>query len=174
MKDHLETKCPNRAYNCEHCGLRGKYASIVGEHDEECEKKLVSCPNTECDLTMECGEMKKHIKTVCKFTEVLCKYQGIGCNIRKRISMNQHEEEDDKVHLHMSLENVAKLNSSFCSLTNSFGLITFKLSEYCRKKEGNKIYFRSHSTLALVDIRCALELIPVVMVELRAHTCQSF
>ena len=139
LKDHLETKCPNRAYNCEHCGLRGKYASIVGEHDEKCEKKLVLCPNTECDLTMERGEMKEHIKTVCKFTEVPCKYHSIGCNVRKRrISMNQHEEEDDKVHLHMSLEKIAKLDSSFCSFTNSFGLITFKLSEYCKKKERNE------------------------------------
>ena len=111
LKDHLETKCPNRPYNCEHCGLRGKYASIVGEHDGECEKKLVSCPN-KCGLTMERGEMKEHIQNDCKFTKVPCKYHSIGCEVRKRrISMNQHEEEDDKAHLHMSLQMISKLDS---------------------------------------------------------------
>ena len=144
VKDHLETKCPNRPYNCEHCGLRGKYASIVGEHDGECEKKLVSCPNTECGLTMDRGEMKKHIQNVCKFTEVPCKYKSIGCKVRKRrMYINKHEEEDDKAHLHMSLEKIAQLDSSLCSLTNSFGLITIKLSEYCEKKKVNYV-FESH------------------------------
>ena len=110
LKDHLETKCPNRAYSCEHCGLRGKYASIVGEHDGECEKKLIPCTN-KCGLTMERGDMKKHIQTVCTFTEVPCKYHGIGCKVRKmRMWMDQHEE-DDKAHLHMSLEMISKLDS---------------------------------------------------------------
>ena len=169
LKDHLETKCPNRAYSCEHCGLRGKYASIVGEHDGECEKKLISCPNTECGLTMERGEIKEHIESVCKFTEVPCKYHRFGCNIQKRrISMNQHEEEDDKAHLRMSLEMISKLDSTLTlqmektvkldrALTlqmektakldstlssmkinsNALGTITFKVSEYGRKREGD-------------------------------------
>ena len=112
LKDHLETKCPNRAYNCEHCGLRGKYASIVGKHDEECEKKLISCLNRECFLAIERGRMKEHIQTGCKYTEVNCKFHSIGCKVRKkRMLMNQHEKEDDKAHLHMSLEMTSKLDS---------------------------------------------------------------
>ena len=145
VKDHLETKCPNRAYNCEHCGLRGKYASIVGEHDGECEKKLIPCPNTECALTMERGEMKEHIETVCKFTEVTCKYQGIGCKVRKvRMWMNKHEKEDDKAHLHMSLEKTVKLDSLLSTMkkdSNTFGSTTFKMTEYGKKKEGNVIFY---------------------------------
>ena len=90
LKDHLETKCPNKSYNCEHCGLR--YSGILGEHDQICKKKLVSCINTECGLTMERSEMKKHIQTVCKFTVVPCKYNSIGCNVRmRRRPMKQHE-----------------------------------------------------------------------------------
>ena len=203
LKDHLETKCHNRAYNCEHCGLRGKYASIVGEHDGECERKLVSCPNTECGLTMERGEMKEHIQTLCKFTEVPCKYHSIGCKVQKRrMWMNQHEEEDDKAHLHMSLEMIAKLdskltlslekvaridNSLFSQIektvkldstlslqmdkaaklsstvsssndkteklesilssmkinSNAFGCTTFKITEYGKKREGDRILFRT-------------------------------
>ena len=110
LKDHLETKCPNRAYSCEHCGLKGKYASIVGEHNKKCEKKLVSCPN-KCAMTMKRGEMKKHIQTVCMFTVVPCKYHNIGCKVQEmRMWMNQHEKGEDKGHLHMSLEMIAKLD----------------------------------------------------------------
>ena len=83
VKDHLETKCPNRAYNCEHCGLRGKYASIVGEHDGECEKRLIPCPNPLCALTMERGEMKEHIQTTCKSSVVPCKYQALGARSKR-------------------------------------------------------------------------------------------
>ena len=176
LKDHLETKCPNRAYSCEHCGLKGKYASIVGEHNKKCEKKLVSCPN-KCAMTMKRGEMKKHIQTVCKFTEVACKYHSIGCKVRKmRMWMNQHEEEDDKAHLHMSLEMITKIDRKLsftlektAKLENTlslqventakllekldstpysmkvdghtFGLITFKMSEYGKKMEGNVVFY---------------------------------
>ena len=158
VKDHLETKCPNRAYNCEHCGLRGKYASIVGEHDGECEKKMVACSN-KCGLTMERGEMKEHIQTVCKLTVVPCKYNSIGCNVRmRREPMKQHEIKDDKYHLHMSLEKIAnldnklarslekveKLDSTLSSMkidSNTLGLITFKMSEYGMKKELNVVFY---------------------------------
>ena len=135
LKDHLETKCPNRAYNCEHCGLKGKYASIVGEHDGECGKKLVACPNTECGQTMERSEIKKHIQTVCKFIEVACKYQSIGCNVRKmRLSMNQHEE-DDKAHLHMSLEMISKLDNKLSSSLEKIAKLDSAVSSSLKKIE---------------------------------------
>ena len=134
LKDHLETKCPNRAYNCEHCGLKGKYASIVGEHDGECDKKLVPCTNTECGLTMERDKITKHIQTVCKFAVVPCKYHGIGCRVRKvRMSINQPEEEDDKTHLHMSLEKITNLDTTLSSMKkdiNIFGSTTFRRRKY--------------------------------------------
>ena len=148
LEDHLETKCPNRAYKCERCGLMGMYASIVGEHEQICKKKLVSCPHTECDLTIEQGKLKKHISTVCKFTEVPCKYHNIGCKVRKtRISVKKHEEEDDKAHLHMSLEKIDELVSTVSSMRMNANtvdksmFIIFKMSEYIKKKQGDDIFY---------------------------------
>ena len=107
--DHLKTKCPNRDYECEDCGEKGTYASITEEHDQVCANKLVPCLNTECTVTMEHGKFMEHI---CMFTEVACKYHNIGCNVRKvRMHMKQHEEEDDKAHLHLALEKIVKLDS---------------------------------------------------------------
>ena len=139
LENHLKN-CRNRPHSCEHCGLVGKYDDIVRVHDEVCEKKLVSC--SQCALSMERGEVKKHIQTVCMFTKVHCKYHGIGCKARKRrMSISQHEEEDDKAHLHMSLEKIVKLDSTLCSSTNSFGLITFKLSEFNKKLKEDKSFY---------------------------------
>ena len=110
LDDHLKTTCPNRDYECEHCGEKGTYASITEEHDQVCINKLVPCLNTECTVTMERGKFMEHI---CMFTEVACKYYNIGCNVRKvRMHMKQHEEEDDKAHhLHLALEKIVKLDS---------------------------------------------------------------
>ena len=109
LDDHLKTKCPNRDYECEHCGEKGTYASITEEHDQVCINKLVPCLNPECTVTMERGKFTEHI---CMFTEVACKYHNIGCNVRKvRMHMKQHEEEDDNAHLHLALVKIVKLNS---------------------------------------------------------------
>ena len=109
LDDHLKNKCPNRDYECEDCGEKGTYASITEEHDQLCANKLVPCLNTECTVTMERGKFTEHI---CMFTEVACKYHNIGCNVRKvRMHMKQHEEEDDKAHLHLALEKIVKLDS---------------------------------------------------------------
>ena len=109
LDDHLKTTCPNRDYECEHCGEKGTYASITEEHDQVCANKLIPCLNTECTVTMERGKFMEHI---CMFTEVTCKYHNIGCNVRKvRMHMKQHEEEDDKAHLHLALEKIVELDS---------------------------------------------------------------
>ena len=109
LDDHLKTKCPNREYECEDCGEKGIYVSITEDHDKMCANKLVPCLNTECTVTMKRGKFMEHI---CMFTEVTCKYHNIGCNVRKvRMHMKQHEEEDDKAHLHLALEKIVKLDS---------------------------------------------------------------
>ena len=109
LDDHLKTKCPNRDYECKDCGEKGTYASITEEHDQVCANKLVPCLNTWCTVTMESWKFMEHI---CMFTEVACKYHNIGCNVRKvRMHMKQHEEEDDKAHLHLALEKIVKLDS---------------------------------------------------------------
>ena len=36
LDDHLKTTCPNRDYECEDCGEKGTYASIMEEHDQVC------------------------------------------------------------------------------------------------------------------------------------------
>lgn len=104
LGSHLEI-CPNRDYKCQYCGKKGTYAIITQIHDEQCEKKIIPCPNTECTSTTQRGDVQKHLET-CRFTEVTCKYQGLGCAVKMaRKNMPTHEVESNK-HLQMALDEI--------------------------------------------------------------------
>ena len=140
LDDHLETKCPKRAYECQHCGEKGTYASITEEHDKVCNKKIVPCPNngSGCPLSMEQGKTKLHVRSVCNYTEVACAYESLGCAVRMlRKDIKKHQENDDKVHLHLSLQTVCVLKEQHKTLSEGEALV-FKLPGYASKKENNE------------------------------------
>ena len=147
LADHLQTKCPNRDHHCKCCGEKGTYASIVEEHDQVCIKKLVSCPNSGCAMTMERWRVSEHITDVCKLTVVNCKYHNIGCDVRMmRTCIEQHEEENDKYHFQVALEKNEKLNSTIFQMfkdismlkdtTDSQGKTLSSLKESISSQEG--------------------------------------
>ena len=140
LDDHLKTKCPKRAYECHHCGEKGTYASITEDHDKVCDKKIVPCPNkaSGCPLSMERGKTKQHVRSVCDYTEVACAYESLGCAVRMlRKDIKKHQGNDDKVHLHLSLQTVCILKEQHMTLSEGEALV-FKLSGYASKKENNE------------------------------------
>ena len=140
LDDHLKMKCPKRAYECHHCGEKGTYASITEDHDKVCDKKIVPCPNkaSGCPLSMERGKTKQHVRSVCDYTEVACAYESLGCAVRMlRKDIKKHQENDDKVHLHLSLQTVCILKEQHMTLSEGEALV-FKLSGYASKKENNE------------------------------------
>ena len=140
MDKHLKTKCPKRAYECQHCGEKGTYASLTEDHDKVCDKKIVPCPNkgSGCPLSMERGKTKQHVRSVCDYTEVACAYESLGCGVRMlRKDIKKHQENDDKVHLHLSLRTVCVLKDQHKTLSEGEALV-FKLSGYASKKENNE------------------------------------
>ena len=120
LNQHLKEHCLNRDYECKHCKEKATYAYITGLHDSLCEKKVLSCPNTECDDTMERAKIKDHLENHCDYTIVSCKYESIiGCDVKlKRKDMGAHEQ-DDKVHLHQAYDIVVKLQDDIQSVTTT-------------------------------------------------------
>ena len=60
-----------------------------------------------CGWQGSVGTLDKHMAT-CEFECVPCKYQYVGCDVKMmRKDIAQHEEEDDKKHLHLALQSVA-------------------------------------------------------------------
>lgn len=140
LEDHLASDCPYRDYECEHCGKRGTYAQITEGHDKVCSKKVVACSNADCTRTMKRCTLKRHLE-YCEFTEIPCKYLQLGCGMRlPRLDMEVHEKED-RSHLRMSLDTVAKLESErqnmkeqMSKLEDKFQKSTFKVTGYNAKK----------------------------------------
>ena len=119
MKDHLEGKCPNRDYECQHCGGKDTYANITEIHYDKCTMIVLPCPNSECTQTMERAKIQMHIKNDCEHTVISCKYEGIGCDMKmKRKDMEAHEQ-DDKAHLYQALNSVVKLQDNLLSATQT-------------------------------------------------------
>ena len=129
LKNHLTTECPNRAHKCEYCGEEGTYASITEEHDQLCLKKQIPCPNTECKMSVERGRVEEHVANECVYTIVACQYSNIGCiKKEKRKNIKTHEE-DDKVHLHLSLKKIAELDDAISSSNNKITSLMDEMSQ---------------------------------------------
>lgn len=117
-------KCSNRDYECKRCGETGTYEGIKKDHDKVCTKKMVKCPNSRCSSSMERDKMEEHIQTVCGYTEVACKYEHLGCSVKKtRKDLKQHEE-GDKTHFHLALEKAELLESTQFELDQALDKIS--------------------------------------------------
>lgn len=145
LPQHLQRSCPNRDYECEHCGKRGTYTDITQVHDEVCEKKVLPCPNAECTLTVQRRGIKRHLDS-CDHTQIPCKYRKLGCDVTMKRSAVSHEDED-KLHLHMALDKIAIMeeNMGKIFLTEEEEL-TFELTGYQNKKDMDEEFTSSFYT----------------------------
>lgn len=135
LDGHLEN-CPNRDSKCEFCGEQGTYA-LTQIHRQTCTRKPLKCPNAECTRLMLRSEIQDHLDGECEYTEIPCKYRNIGCSVKAaRRNIVMHEQDDDKLHLHLALDVVSELKSADISQKKAAGM-TFKLPNYQQKKEQN-------------------------------------
>ena len=143
LDDHIKAKCPKRAYECQHCGEKGTYANITEDHDKECDKKIVPCPNKRCGcpLSMERGNTKQHVRSVCDYTEVACAYESLGCGVRMlRKDAEKHKREVREKHMDMALDTVSSHEEQHKTLSEGEAIV-FKLPGYASKKEKNETFY---------------------------------
>ena len=134
---HSMVDCPNRDHTCEHCGEKGTFIHITQIHGNTCEKKVVTCPNRSCTERLERQSIPHHL-IKCGYSEIPCKYQNLGCDVKMmRKDMPVHEE-DDKLHLRMALDEVTtmKQQREEDALRNGASL-TFELTGFAKKKDDN-------------------------------------
>ena len=137
LNEHLKNDCPDRDYECEHCGEKGTYTNITDVHDKKCEKKLVPCSNADCTDTIQRQAIKRHLED-CIHTEVSCKYQKIGCDVKmKRNAMSGHEDGEDKLHLHMGLDAIVTMKAK---KTTTFKFINFQFYKNQNDYKSYNIY----------------------------------
>ena len=143
LDQHLKTKCQKRAYKCPHCGENGTFVSITEDHDQVCEKKIVACPNkgSGCSLSMERGKTQEHVSSDCEYTEVACVYESLGCGVRMlRKDIIEHQENEDKGHLHLVLKTVVAREEQHKALSEGEAVV-FHLPGYASKKDKNERFY---------------------------------
>ena len=150
LTNHLMAKCPKRAYECQHCGEKGTYASITEDHDKVCDKKMVPCPNkgSGCPLSTERGRLEQHVRRACGYTEVACAYESLGCGVRiLRKDSERHEKEAREKHVDLSMASVRSVMEDHRTLSEGEAVV-FKLPGYAEKKKRNEEFcskpFYSH------------------------------
>ena len=160
LEKHLE-QCPNRNYKCQSCGKEGTFAYAKKIHEAECEKKTISCTNSECNQTMERGELKKHIENDCDYAVISCRYKSFGCDVKmKRKDMGVHEQ-DDKAHLHQALNTVVKLQSSLDVLKEKSVCETKIICrDYEKGKNDEKLFFSQPFYTSSDGYRMQVEIYP--------------
>ena len=107
---HLKEKCYLRPYQCEHCGLKGTYQSIVGDpddpHDQICPEFPLSCHY--CNENIKRKDLNSHCSQ-CPLKPVPCPFREAGCDsdlVRKGVS--EHVTANQEKHIlnlmHLVLE----------------------------------------------------------------------
>ena len=141
LEIHLKTKCPNRAYRCQHCGKKGTYTSITNGHDKVCGKKKDPCPNNGCPLLMERRTIEQHVRSVCDYTEVACPFENLGCGARMQQKyVKEHKNEARERHMDLALETLSLREAQHNTLSEGEAVM-FKLTGYANKKEKKEIFF---------------------------------
>lgn len=82
------------------------------------------------------------VQTECEFTVMPCKFKNVGCDFKsKRDTISAHEQ-DSKLHLHMAVDTVAKLQERVEMLAwpeiDAEASTTFELTEYEEKRDYNQ------------------------------------
>ena len=116
LANHLNHSCPNRKFECIHCGEMELHSNRTF-HNRVCRKKLVSCPNYKCSMTMERENVPDHIENHCNYSEVACRYSSIGCQVRLRRKDLKNHEGDKKLHYPLALDKVTHLQDVVDTLT---------------------------------------------------------
>ena len=80
LTNHVETVCPRRKVNCQYCHGTGEHHFVEGQHQEECPKLPLPCPN-KCEVgSVPREDMEAH-RRKCPLEMIQCEYYSVGCEV---------------------------------------------------------------------------------------------
>ena len=99
LSNHVDTECPCGNITCQYCTITGERQFINGQHQEQCPKLPLPCPNR-CDIgTVLREDMEAH-KAECPLEMIQCDYYEVGCMDRMaRKDKLKHDKEKMENHL---------------------------------------------------------------------------
>ena len=97
LKEHEDSECLQRPFECQYCGEEGTFLSITKDHYEECGRYPVTCPNKCVSTNMPRHTLTAHINK-CPLEPVDCVFSWAGCN-DKPLRKDVHVHTADTKHM---------------------------------------------------------------------------
>ena len=121
LTSHVDTECPRRKVNCQHCHDIGEHQFIEGQHKEKCPKFPLPCPNN-CGVdNIPRDGVREHIN-ICPLQLVQCKYHIVGCEvIMAHKDQKKHNKEMMEEHLSLSVTELAATKEKNEKQNQKFG-----------------------------------------------------
>lgn len=117
MINHLEETCPERDYNCPHCGYQNTYDFVRRAHMPECSNCPIPCPNSGCGVTCERSLMDYHKREMCEEEHIDCEYKHAGCDVKyRRKNKDEHMNLYQEKHRTMYEAHTVKLTEKWQQL----------------------------------------------------------
>ena len=130
LKIHLETECPRRTVNCQHCQDTGEHQFIEGRHKRVCDKFSLPCPN-KCEVrSILRKDLEAHRKE-CSLEMIQCEYHNLGCKQRlPRKDLEKHNKQKMEEHLMMTKNELIETNARLSiALSSLMALMNTQLSK---------------------------------------------
>ena len=104
LNNHVDTECPCGNITCQYCSITaGERKFLNGQHQEQCPKLPLQCPNR-CDIGIVlCENMKAH-KADRPLEMIQCDYYEVRCkNSMAHKDQVEHNKEWMESHLSLSI-----------------------------------------------------------------------
>ena len=99
LSNHFDTGCPRSNITCQYCTITGERQFINGQHQQQCPKLPLLCPN-KCDVGTVLREHMEAHKAKCPLELIQCDYYEMGCkDSMARKDKPNHDKEKMENHL---------------------------------------------------------------------------
>lgn len=102
----------------------------------------MKCDNVDngCSWVGTVATLDNHVTASCGFSIVDCQYESIGCEVKMmRKLIKDHEENDDKVHLHLALSTISSHDQLLHKLERRKSW-TFVMTDFNKKKKTKELF----------------------------------
>ena len=132
---HVKNECPCRVVKCPYCHRNGKHSFIDGEHQRQCPKLLLPCPNN-CTTESICqSEMREH-RNRCPLEIIQCRYYNQGCKEKMaRKDQSAHDERNLEKHLALTTQALTtqmSITQELATLRSDMAIIKQQLSFFLK------------------------------------------
>ena len=111
IETHLANHCPNRDYNCQHCGENTTFCEKE-RHFEVCRDYPLTCPNR-CGVTCERDNLEEHLE-ICSQQRIWCEFNDAGCEAEfVREKQEEHMEQNTQKHLALVAAATQRISQTF-------------------------------------------------------------